>query len=115
MNVANRVSTVQAVAQGLDRAVRGHGVVGSVTLAFVAYAGMMACGMWVGADQRDGGTTQAGMMYGSLVFGAYLLGVLVFSWLSPESAAMEGSQLLTLRLATKETGPILAENPMSPD
>ena len=104
-------ATARTVIQGIDKALRGHGVVGNVTFAFTAYASMTAVGVWAG----DGAAAVTWIKWGSVVFVMYLLGVLIFSYCNPESAAMEGSQLLELRrLATKEAGP-LPEQPTSPE
>lgn len=96
-------ATVRAVRE-VDRALREHGVVGSITFAFACFAAMMGVAVWASGDA---GVARTAIKWISCVFLAYLAGVLVFSYLSPESAAMEGSQLLELRLATKD-GPLPA-------
>lgn len=86
----------------VDRALRGHGVVGNVTFAFASLAAMVGVAVWSG----DPTVAQMAIKWISGVFVVYLAGVLWFSYLSPEAAAMEGSQLLEWRLATKESGPL---------
>ena len=88
--------------QAADKVVRGHGVVGNVTVAFVTLAMVSGVASWAA---RDATVAKTAIHWVSGVFVLYLIGVLVFSHLSPESAAMEGSQLLEWRLATKE-GPL---------
>ena len=75
---------------------------GNVTFAFASLATMAGIAAW------SGGAAAAplAIKWVSCVFVVYLLGVLLFSYLSPESAAMEGSQLLEWRLATKDAGPL---------
>ena len=107
---ADGTGTPARILQGVDKALRGHGVVGNVTFAFTAYAAMTAVGVWAG----DGAAAVTWIKWGSVVFVLYLVGVLIFSYVSPESAAMEGSQLLEWRLATKEAGP-LPDEPTSPE
>ena len=107
---ADGTGTTERLVQGVDKALRGHGVVGSVTFAFIAYAAMTAISVWAG----DGAEAATAIRWGSGIFFVYLLGVLIFSHYSPESAAMEGSQLLQFRLATKGAGP-LPDEPTSPE
>ena len=98
----SNASRVTQFVQEVDRTLRGHGVVGNVTFAFIALAAMVGVAVW------SGGHTAApiAIKWMSGVFVVYLAGVLWFSYVSPESAAMEGSQLLEWRLATKEAGPL---------
>ena len=103
-------ATAAGVLQGVGKALRGHGVVGNVTFAFIAYAAMTGVGVWAG----EGAAAATGIKWGAAVFVLYLVGVLFFSYFSPESAAMEGSQLLEWRLATKGAGQ-LPDEPTSPE
>ena len=95
----------------LDKALRGHGVVGTVTFGFACLSTVIGVAAW------NGGTAVApiAIKWTSIVFLLYLFGVLVFSYMSPESAAMEGKQLLEWRLATKETGPLPAAPTVRPE
>lgn len=95
--------------RSVDKALRGHGVVGNVTFAFASLATMAAIAAWSGGDDA----APIAIRWLSCVFVLYLAGVLLFSYLRPESAAMEGSQLLEWRLATKDAGP-LPDTPTQP-
>ena len=97
--------------QAVGGALRGHGVVGNVTFAYISLAVMGGIAAW------NGGPAAAliAIKWMSGVFVAYLVGVLWFSYVSPESAAMEGGQLLTYRLATKEAGPLPDEPTVRPE
>ena len=95
----------------IDKALRGHGVVGSVTFAFISLAVMVGVAVWHGGPAA----ALIAIKWMSCVFVVYFVGVLCFSYVSPESAAMEGGQLLKLRLATKEAGPLPEAPVVSPE
>ena len=101
-DAASNASWPTQFVREVDRALRGHGVVGNVTFAFACLAAMASVAVWRG----DPTVAPIAIKWMAGVFVVYLGGVLLFSSRNPESAAMEGSQLLEWRLATKEAGPL---------
>ena len=95
--------------EGVNRVLRGHGVVGQVTAAYMA--NMVPATVAALAD----GTSKTAVWLSSVSFVLYLAGALLFSYHRPETAAMRGRYLFELemkRLGTKESALTEAEPTM---